>query len=38
MSAGGMSGLQSGVKIIGMPYKKDNSLCSPTSALERNKC
>jgi len=30
----GMSGLQRGAKIMAMPYKKDNVLCSPTSALE----
>ena len=29
------SGLQGGVKITAMPYKKDNTLCSPTSALEK---
>jgi hypothetical protein len=29
-----MSGLQGRVKIMTMPYKKDNTLCSPTSALE----
>jgi hypothetical protein len=29
------SGLQGGVKIMAMPYKKDNALCSPTSALEK---
>jgi hypothetical protein len=29
------SGLQGGVNIMAMPYKKDNALCSPTSALEK---
>ena len=30
-----MSGLQEGVKIMAMPHKKDEALCSPTSALEK---
>jgi hypothetical protein len=32
-----MSGLQGRVKILTMPYKKDNTLCSPTSALEKER-
>jgi hypothetical protein len=34
---GNTFGLQSGVtvNIMAMPYKKDNALCSPTSALEK---
>jgi len=32
------SGLQGGVNIMAMPYKKDTGLCSPTSALEKNEC
>ena len=28
-------GLQGGVKIMTMPYKKDIALCSPTSAFEK---
>jgi hypothetical protein len=35
MSANEKSGLQGGVKIMAMPYTKDNALCSPTSALEK---
>jgi len=31
------SGLQGGVVIMAMPYKKDNTLCSPTSALEKKR-
>ena len=30
-------GLQRGVKIMAMPYEKDNALCSPTSALEKKR-
>jgi hypothetical protein len=30
-----MSGLQGGVMIMAMSYKKDNTLCSPISALEK---
>jgi len=29
------SGLQGGVKIMAMPYKKVDALCSPTSALKK---
>jgi len=29
------SGLQGGVRIMAIPYKKDKALCSPTSALEK---
>jgi hypothetical protein len=30
-----VSGLQCGVNIMAMPYKKVDALCSPTSALEK---
>jgi hypothetical protein len=30
-----IDGLRSRVKIMARPYKKDNALCSPTSALEK---
>jgi hypothetical protein len=29
-----MSGLQEGVKIMAITYRKNKALCSPTSALE----
>jgi hypothetical protein len=32
-----MSGLQDGVMIMAMTYKKDNALCSPTSALKKKR-
>jgi hypothetical protein len=31
------SGLQGGVNIMAKPYKKDNALCSPTSALKKKR-
>ena len=33
-----MSGLQGGIKVMAMPYKKDrdNALCSPASALRKD--
>ena len=31
------SGLQWGVRITAIPYKKDKALCSPTSALEKKR-
>jgi len=34
-SANETSGLQEGVKIMAIPYRKNKAMCSPTSALEK---
>jgi hypothetical protein len=36
--ANGFGWATGGVEIMAMAYKKDKALCSPTSALESNKC